>query len=309
MSIPNDVRSKPKELFLQYLRVIKNASSHTLRNYRIDLEHVENFLGKEGSLLNLDKRSVRAFLAYLAEKGASKRTVLRRLSSLRSFFKYAKKEKLIAVNPMEEIETPKMDKPIPHFLSYEQIERFFAQPDIKNYLGFRDRCIMEVFYSSGLRISELIGLNRADFDSENLRLRVRGKGKKERVIPITKSAAEFLCAYLAHPERQFIEVDTQAIFLNKWGKRLTVRSVDRKFEEHLKASGLAGAITPHTIRHTIATHWLEKGMDLKTIQTLLGHKSLAATTIYTQVSTRLKREVYEKSHPLMQNKNGLKEKK
>lgn len=288
------------ERFLEYLRVVKNASSHTLRNYRLDLEAWEKFFGDEADIKKADKRSIRSFLAQQGE-GKSKRTLLRRISSLRSFFKYLLKEKLIESNPMEEIDSPKLDKGIPNFLVYEQVERFFAQPDTTTLLGFRDRCIMELFYSSGLRVSELIGLNRADFDSKNLRLRVRGKGKKERVIPITRTAASLLLDYLAHPERQRIEEDEEAIFLNKQGRRLTVRSVDRKFVEYLKASGLSGKITPHTIRHTIATHWLEKGMDLKTIQTLLGHSSLATTTIYTQVSTRLKREVYEKAHPRAQD--------
>ena len=289
--------TKEKEHFFEYLKVVKNVSVHTLRNYGLDLEMFEKFLGNQ-SVIYADKKVIRAFLASLSEKGASKRTMLRRLSSLRSFFKYLKKEKLISFNPMEEIDSPKLDKPIPHFLSYDQVERFFAEPDVTTLHGFRDRCIMELFYSSGLRVSELVGLNRADFDQKNLRLRIRGKGKKERVIPVTRSAAQFLADYLEHPERRFVEEDESAIFLNKFGKRLTVRSVDRKFEEYLKSSGLAGKVTPHTIRHTIATHWLEKGMDLKTIQTLLGHSSLATTTIYTQVSTRLKRTVYEKTHPL-----------
>ncbi len=157
-------------------------------------------------------------------------------------------------------------------LSYAQVERLFEQPDTSDYLGFRDRCIMELFYSSGLRISELVGLNRQDFDARNFRLRVIGKGKKERIVPITQTAAKWLKEYLDHPWNRAREVDEKAIFLNKWGKRLTARSVDRKFEEYLKASGLVGKITPHTIRHTIATHWFEKGMDLKTIQVLLGHQ-------------------------------------
>jgi integrase/recombinase XerC len=290
--------SKAKEQFLEYLRVVKNASPHTLRNYGLDLEGLEKFLGKEGSLLKVDKRALRAFLGGLAESGVSKRTVLRKLSSFRSFYKYLKKNKRISFDPMEEIDSPKINKSIPHFLSYDQIERLFALPDVAQLHGLRDRCMMEIFYSSGLRVSEMIGLNRADFDVQNLRLRIRGKGKKERVIPITKLAAEFLVLYLKHPARERLEEDCEAVFLNKFGKRLTVRSVDRKFGEYLKQSGLAGKVTPHTIRHTIATHWLENGMDLKTIQTLLGHSCLATTTIYTQVSTKLKRDVYEKTHPL-----------
>jgi len=161
---------------------------------------------------------------------------------------------------------------------------------------------MELFYSSGLRVSELVGLNRTDFDPSNGMLHIRGKGKKERRIPITKNAAKWIGDYLNHPGR--IQKDEAAIFLNKWGTRLTVRSVDRNFESYLLQSGLAATITPHTIRHTIATHWLEKGMDLKTIQLLLGHSSLATTTIYTQVSTKLKKEVYNKAHPSAQTKDN-----
>ncbi len=292
--------------YLNYLRVVKNASEHTLRNYSLDLEGFKDFFESQAPLQvsAVDKRSIRAYLASLASKNASKKTVLRRLSSLRSFFKFLVKERLIQHNPLDEIDSPKLEKKIPPSVTYAMIERLFAQPDLSSYLGFRDRCIMELFYSSGLRISELVQLDRKHFDEKNLRLRVLGKGKKERVVPITKTAAKWLLDYLNHAERccaiddHKAQVDEEAIFLNKWGTRLTVRSIDRKFEEYLKQSGLVGKITPHTIRHTIATHWLEKGMDLKTIQVLLGHSSLATTTVYTQVSSRLKREVYEKAHPL-----------
>lgn len=286
-----------QEKFITYLRSVKNASEHTLRNYNLDLSLFGAFMEKESlTLPKVDKRVVRAYLAHLALKNASKRTLARRLSSLRSFFQFLTREKKIVHNPMDEIESPKLDKRLPATLNYEQIERLFAQPDTSCYLGFRDRTAMELFYSSGLRVSELVGLNREDFDYPNLRLKVRGKGKKERVVPITKSAATWIHNYLGHVERE--EKDARAIFINKLGTRLTVRSIDRKFKEYLKMSGLSGRITPHTIRHAIATHWLEKGMDLKTIQVLLGHSSLATTTIYTQVSSKLKREVYEKTHPL-----------
>ncbi len=292
--------------YLSYLRVVKNASEHTLRNYGLDLEAFKVFFDKEQAFqVNaVDKRAVRAYLAALAAKNATKKTILRRLSSLRSFYKFLLKERIIEHSPLSEIESPKLEKKIPPSLNYEQVMRLFEQPDTTSYLGFRDRCIMELFYSSGLRLSELIGLDRQDFDGRNFCLRVKGKGKKERVVPITKTAAEWLNNYLNHTERHqdqadhHAQIDAQAIFLNKWGQRLTVRSVDRNFEAYLKASGLVGKITPHTIRHTIATHWLEKGMDLKTIQVLLGHSSLATTTIYTHVSSRLKREVYDKAHPL-----------
>lgn len=319
--------------FLEHLKVVKNASEHTIRNYAIDLNglksylesvYLKNYLSKDrpskihydasytqrckdnDHLLPLDlidRKTIRGFLAHLNTNQANKRTIVRRLSSLRTFFKYAQAHKLISVNPVEDIETPKIEKRIPYSLSYDQILRLFEQPDVSTYLGFRDRVIMELFYSSGLRVSELVGLNREDFDPANLLLKLRGKGKKERIVPITKNAANWILDYLNHPERHhevdghMPEVDSRAIFLNRLGTRLTTRSVDRNFDKYLTTSGLAGKVTPHTIRHTIATHWLENGMDLKTIQVLLGHSSLSTTTIYTQVSTTLKKKVYDETHP------------
>lgn len=280
--------------FLEYLKVVKNASEHTVRNYQIDLDSFAVFT-KDIAFHEINRRTIRNYMAFLSEEKKSKRTIVRRLSSLKSFFKFAFSKKLIGHNPAEEVETPKLDKKIPPSLSYDQVKRLFEQPDLTTVLGLRDRAIMELFYSSGLRISELTGMNRTDFNPEELLIRLRGKGKKERVIPLTKNAADWIEKYLDHPDRH--EVDRDAIFLNKHGTRLTVRSVDRNFERYLTQSGLAGDITPHTIRHTIATHWLENGMDLKTIQVLLGHSSLATTTIYTQVSTKLKKEVYDKTHP------------
>lgn len=277
--------------FLEYYRVVKNSSEHTLRNYRIDLEDFQKFTSIEFD--KIDKRVIRNYLASLQ---VSKRTILRRMAALRSFFKFLTKEKILTRNPMEEIESPKADKKIPVFLTYDQVMRLFEMPDLENYLGLRDRCLMELLYSSGLRVSEVAGLNYDDLDAGNCMVNVMGKGKKQRRVPITKNAVDWIKKYLNHPDRE--AVDLKAIFLNKFGKRITVRSIDRNFTQYLKMSGLSGKITPHTIRHTIATHWLEKGMDLKTIQVLLGHSSLATTTIYTQVSTKLKREVYDRAHPL-----------
>lgn len=292
-----------KEKFLTYLQAIKNASVHTVRNYRIDLDDFFAF-SKVEDVKIIDKKAIRAYLAHLNEKN-TKKTILRRLSALRSFFKFLLKEGAISVNPLEEIDAPKLEKKIPAPLTREEIDRLFQQPDTTSFLGFRDRTILELFYSSGLRISELVGLSRSDFDASSMTLRVKGKGKKERVIPITQNAATWITNYLNHPERLLdgeahgAEKDHDAIFLNRWGTRLTVRSVDRNFKIALRQSGLAAKATPHTIRHSIATHWLENGMDLKTIQTLLGHSTLATTTIYTQVSTKLKKDVYDKAHPLV----------
>lgn len=281
--------------FLEYLRVVKDASPHTLRNYAIDLKAFNEFIEEQP----IDRKLIRLYLSKLHEEGKSKKTAARKLSSLRSFFNYAVAQKLVEINPVEDLESPKLEKKIPSALTYDQVQLLFEQPDLSDPLGFRDRTIMELFYSSGLRLSELTALSKADLDLSNRLIKLKGKGKKERLIPLTKNVVTWLDNYLKHPER--VSHDAEAVFLNRHGTRLTPRSIDRHFERYLKASGLAASITPHTIRHTIATHWLEKGMDLKTIQLLLGHSSLATTTIYTQVSPKLKKKAYDAAHPRVNN--------
>lgn len=281
-----------KEEFLKELATIRNASPHTVRNYSIDIHSFGDFLGHEAFHL-VDRKQVRSFLFSLSEQGKSKRTIARKLSTLRTFFQFLRRCQLMETNPAEELETPKLDKKIPPAVDYGQVEHLFRQPDIQTVLGFRDRVIMELFYSSGLRLNELASLNVSDIDRENRLMKVQGKGKKERLLPITHHALDWVERYLAHPERP----PSPSLFLNKHGSRLTTRSIDRMFQKYLASSGLSAKITPHTIRHTIATHWLEKGMDLKVIQELLGHASLSTTTIYTHVSTKQKLKVYQESHP------------
>ncbi len=314
--------------FLEHLRYLKNVSEHTIRGYTLDFEAFSYFMKqklkkeipksqpkktkKEGiekqevesfELEKINKWLIREYLAFLHDKGLKNHTLMRKISSLRSFFYFCLREKYILLNPMETIESPKREKRLPKAIGYEQVEHFFNMPKTDSYLGFRDRAIMELFYSSGLRLSELVALNKKDLDFSNLMVSVMGKGKKQRRVPITAHAAKWVKDYLQSPERELktkehaAEEDESAVFLNKWGTRLTVRSIDRSFKEYLKQCGLAIDITPHVIRHSIATHWLEKGMDLKTIQMLLGHSSLSTTTIYTKVSLKLKKEVYDKFHP------------
>ncbi len=319
--------------FLEHLKGVRQASSHTVRNYAIDLNAFKTFIesqwhdGKEPGELpekihherseasrdkskdellpieKIDRQLLRTFLANLHKADVNKRTIARRVASLRSFFRFVQGKGWILSNPTEDLESPKVEKRIPVSLEYEQVKRLFEQPDTSSLLGMRDRVIMELLYSSGLRVSELVSLNRADIDFEEQLIKLRGKGKKERLVPITEDATTWLKTYLEHPER-YLDVDghskqrdDEAVFLNRHGTRLSARSVDRNFDRYLTASGLAGKVTPHTIRHTIATHWLENGMDLKTIQALLGHSSLSTTTIYTKVSPKLKKEVYDKTHP------------
>ena len=298
-----------KQQFLEYLKVVKNVSGHTIRNYAIDIAALEKFVEADGRVIEqIDRKVIRNFLAHLTASGMAKKTIVRRLSALRSFFKYAFENGMVSSNPTETLDTPKLEKKIPASLNYEQVEKLFNTPDTTSYLGLRDRTIMELFYSSGLRISELVALDRQDIDLKNLLIKVKGKGKKERIVPITKNVAGWIETYLSNPERysnmegHVAEVDHDAVFLNKFGERLSARSVDRNFAADLKKSGLAGKVTPHTLRHTIATHWLERGMDLKTIQTILGHSSLETTTIYTKVSQGLKQKVYQAAHPRAKRK-------
>ncbi|WP_348663878.1 tyrosine recombinase XerC [Chlamydia vaughanii] len=303
--------------FLDYLKTIKTASPHTLRNYCIDLNSFKNFLEKRNGLDSSEpifllpkeksiteipfalftKDTIRLYILQLIEENKSKRTIKRRLSALKSFSQYCIKNRWITEDPTEAIQGPRLPKELPSPITYEQVEILMATPDLSKYTGFRDRCLLELFYSSGLRISEIVAINHWDIDFTSNLIRIRGKGKKERLAPITPHAAQWLQEYINHPERAEIEKDSQAIFLNRFGGRLTTRSIDRKFQKYLRLSGLSGTITPHTIRHTIATHWLENGMDLKTIQTLLGHSSLETTTIYTHVSMKLKKQTHDQSHP------------
>lgn len=316
--------------FLSHLKLLKKSSEHTIRNYSIDLNALKTFLEihilkltpnqmsckidyktlsipktltHSYPIKNISTHILRLFFMELQKSKKSKKTINRKISSLKTFFHFCKKNDLIEINPAESIKNSKLGNYLPQSLSYQEILIFFEQPDIHSYLGLRDRCIMELFYSSGLRVSELVNLNRKDVDTSSFCIRLRGKGKKERLVPITKNAANWIDLYLNHKERHLNidghekEKDNQAIFLNKHGSRLTARSVDRKFKKYLNMSNLSTLITPHTIRHTIATHWLENGMDLKTIQALLGHSSLTTTTVYTHVSIKLRKEIYDKTHP------------
>ncbi|ACZ32996.1 putative tyrosine recombinase XerC [Chlamydia pneumoniae LPCoLN] len=303
--------------FLDYLKMVKSASPHTLRNYCLDLNGLKIFLEERGNLapssplqLATEKRKVselpfslftkehvRMYIAKLIENGKAKRTIKRCLSSIKSFAHYCVVQKILLENPAETIHGPRLPKELPSPMTYAQVEVLMATPDISKYHGLRDRCLMELFYSSGLRISEIVAVNKQDFDLSTHLIRIRGKGKKERIIPVTSNAIQWIQTYLNHPDRKRLEKDPQAIFLNRFGRRISTRSIDRSFQEYLRRSGLSGHITPHTIRHTIATHWLESGMDLKTIQALLGHSSLETTTVYTQVSVKLKKQTHQEAHP------------
>ncbi|MDN3504560.1 MAG: tyrosine recombinase XerC [Rhabdochlamydiaceae bacterium] len=293
------------EEFLNVQKVVKNGSVHTIRAYEIDLEQYFQYLKDHKINYKLiTRKQLRLFLDLLHQRRLSRRTILRRVATMRSFYKYLVSAEKMSFNPMHEIDNLKLDKPIPKALSQEEINRFLSLPDHSTLLGLRDQAMLELLYSSALRISELTELNRTDIDFSAQLMRVKGKGKKVRVVPVTKMAINWLQKYLNSEERMKGgkltkgQEDHRAIFLNRWGKRLSVRSCDRQFKIYQKQSGMAHLITPHTLRHSIATHWLENGMDLKTIQEILGHESLSTTQIYTKVSLTVRQKVYNEAHPL-----------
>jgi integrase/recombinase XerC len=311
--------------FLQYLNRHKGVSPHTLRNYAQDLSHFKRYVeehvlhldpqkctkpfpykefsgvGPDSFSISLiDKTLLRSYISYSHFQKFAKPTVRRRLSCLGSFYKFLMEKGEVESNPLELIDRPKAAKPLPRALTLETIETLFAAIDTSTDSGVRDRAIMELFFSSALRLSELVSMNTSSIDLHSGVLTVMGKGGKERMVPVTKEATFWIKTYLKgamHTQRALKKEKQRPLFLNKYGTRISARSVDRIVKKVLVKSGLFEEITPHALRHSIATLWLERGMDLKTIQRLLGHRSLSATTIYTKVSRKVKEEVYNKSHP------------
>ena len=235
----------------------------------------------------------------LHEAGYAKTTIARRLASLRSFFRFGQREGWTKANPAKPLRNPRKARSLPHFLSSEEIDRLLAAPPRGESLGLRDRAILEVLYSAGLRVSELAGLNASDMDLAGGTLRVRGKGRRERIAPIGSFAIARVEAVARGAAALASEKSgpTAPVFVNKFGRRLTTRSVGRLLEKHLRATGLDRRTTPHTLRHSFATHLLDRGADIRSVQELLGHKSLVTTQIYTHVSTAGLRAVYERAHP------------
>jgi len=282
------------ESFLTALQA-RNASPHTVKNYAIDLEEFVRLAG-ERPVSGIDYLFIRRYLAHLKERNYSKSSVARKLACIRSFFKFLVREEIVKINPAAGVSTPKRDKRLPDFLEVGEVERLIESVSGKSFSQSRDRALMEILYSSGLRVSELVGINLPDMDVLGGVLRVRGKGKKERMVPIGKKAQEALEAYLdKRPERK--GSGAEALFLNNRQTRLTDRSVRRVLLKHAKKIGLGKAIFPHMLRHSFATHLLDRGADLRSVQELLEHESLSTTQIYTHVTTKRLKEVYDAAHP------------
>jgi len=290
-----------KELsqFLSFLRHEKNASPHTISSYSRDLNQLSLFLSeKKISLTMVDNIVLRTFLATLYEKEIKKSTVARKLAAMRSFFQYCIRMKWIEDNPAKVVATPKQDKYLPSFLSETEVEAFLDLPQSDRPLDLRDRAILELLYATGLRVSELVGISLEDVSFKERLIRVMGKGKKERIVPFGRMARDGLKNYMR--ARVFIfrgTIDEKALFLNYRGERLTTRSVQRIVDKHIETSAMRRKISPHSLRHSFASHLLSRGADLRAIQEFLGHESLATTQKYTHVDLKRLLEVYRKSHP------------
>ncbi len=281
--------------FMNYLRVEKNASAHTITNYKVDLDIFKDFLGDK-EIGTVDHLGLRRFLAELRAKNYKKRTVARKLASLRSFFRFLFREGHIKKNPITAVLTPKLDKKLPVFLDTARIDRLLSTPTDKNIAGLRDRALLETLYSTGIRVSELVGLDLRDIDFISGVIKVLGKGAKERVVPIGEPALGAIRKYI--DKRAGYKVDDRdAVFLNKSGGRLTDSGVRRVLDKHVKVCGIIEKISPHSLRHSFATHLLDRGADLRSVQELLGHMNLSTTQIYTHITMERLKLVYDKAHP------------
>lgn len=285
--------------FLEYLKCERGSSAHTLRSYQNDLalfeQYVAQHLGEDSDPTQLDARRVRAFSAWLSAQGYASSTVARRLACVRSFFKFHRRNGSVSSNPAATLRNPRQPRRLPKPLPVEAILQFLDSISTVDLLGLRDRTMFEVLYGGGLRVSELVGLNVEDIDLAQALVRVRGKGRRERLAPVGEVAARWIEGWLA--VRQPARADEKAVFLNRYGDRLTTRSVDRLFQRHMAAFGMVAGSTPHSLRHSFATHLLDRGADLRSVQELLGHRRLTTTQIYTHVSQERILNAYEDAHP------------
>jgi integrase/recombinase XerC len=304
--------------FIEYLDSERNFSDHTIRSYHSDLLGYYRFLASDGPtgelsadqlpqpqdfpphkemtrrVLHAGPLDIRAMLAVLSNSGLSKSTIARKLAAIRSFYRFLVKIDQLEASPVSVVRTPRQDKRLPKCLDIQQVEALLNAPDITTLLGSRDRAIIETIYSAGLRVSEAVALNIEDLDELSEVVRIAGKGKKERLCPLGTMSIEAIGHYL-HMRKCG---RSGPLFVNKYGSRISDRSVRRKLDKYLLVAGIDPGVSPHTLRHSFATHMLNAGADLRSVQELLGHSSLSTTQIYTHLTTTRLKEVYEKAHPL-----------
>jgi integrase/recombinase XerC len=289
--------------FLRHLGLEKNASAYTVKSYREDLTQAMNFFHERfGSVLRpeqISTRLLRTFVAWLHDQGYARTTISRRIAAVRSWCRFMCRQGIMEKNPADGLRGPKLDRKLPHFLNRSDVDRLLVAPGNGNGLALRDRAILETLYSAGLRVSELVGLELGDLDLADGVATVRGKGKRERLALIGDEARKAISIWL---EARAALLDgigrrSESVFLNKNGTRLSTRSVGRLLVKYLHKTGLDPRTTPHTLRHTFATHLLDAGADIRGVQELLGHKNLTTTQIYTHVSTQRLQDSYRKAHP------------
>jgi integrase/recombinase XerC len=290
--------------FLKYLGIERNVSAHTLRAYERDLKDFSEYCYAQ--IEDIDMIDIRGFISEQINKGKSKTTVSRKLATLRSFFSYLYQEGYVKINQAKLVPAPKTLKHLPNFLSVDDAFNLVQTPEGIGLLPVRDRAILELLYSSGLRVSEVAGLNIDDLNVKDGMVKVRGKGKKERIVPVGNKAMDALKSYLIerklYKKKKSISDSDNALFLNRHGERLTDRQIRRIVVKYARAIGINGQIGPHTLRHTFATHLLFGGADLRVIQELLGHSSLSTTQKYTHLDIGHLIDVYDKAHPLADEK-------
>lgn len=284
--------------FLKYIDLEKNYSNYTLINYKDDLSFYLDFLNKENiDVLDSDYKVIRNYLSYMYNKKYSSKTISRHISSLRSFYKYMLKENYIVKNPMTLISNPKQESKLPHFLYYNELETILNIPDKSKPLGQRDSVILELLYSTGIRVSELVNIKLKDINLSTRKIRILGKGNKERIVLYGEYLKNLLDIYLNDGREKLVKNNQEYLVLNKNGSGLTTRGVRVIIDNILKKGEIDFHISPHVLRHTFATHMLDSGADLKSVQELLGHENLSTTQIYTHVSNERLRKVYLSTHP------------
>jgi len=301
--------------YINYLEAERGVSPYTVRNYTYDLlgnyargaeRGFFQFLRQKkiDSLEGVDKHVLRDYISWLMEQGVVKPSIARKLSAIRSFYRYLVREELIEINPLEKASSPKLDRRLPSFLSIEETVRLLEAPDLATPQGQRDRALLELLYASGLRVSELVNLDLAQVNLETNEVRVWGKGSKERVVLIGEPASRMLSTYLSHGRPELLgKKRSSAVFLNRYGGRLPARRIQKILEKYANAVNLDKHVHPHLLRHTFATHLLDGGADLRVVQELLGHAQLSSTQIYTHVSQSQARKIYLSAHPMAQKRD------
>jgi integrase/recombinase XerC len=289
--------------FLEYLETERNYSANTILSYETDLMSMVNFLNSEGikSFKDVHKESLRAFIGFLVDSGFSQRSVARKIASMRSFFKYIRRQKIIEGNPALVLITPKVNKRLPSFLNERAVQQLLSLPDTATQYGKRDKAILELFYSTGIRLSELINLNINDIKSSEGIVKVKGKGRKERIVPVGRKALSAINDYLA-ARKDGASISHRVseghpLFVIEPNRRMYPQAVGRMVRKFIMAISEIEKKSPHVLRHTFATHMLNRGADLRAVKELLGHESLSTTQVYTHVSSAQMKKVYEGAHP------------